>query len=454
MQNNVLNTAVVSELLERMAQPTAIVDSKMHVKLANRHFYKEFGREVRSMADYINDFCNEPIQDFLKERVQIGRAEKKVSWIPLPLKENSPTEIEILPLDSEPSKNALSCLQANSHLMKREFAYLLPEIFSNLPIAILVLRIEQPGDLKSIRIIGSNSISRHVYGLEPANLIGSPLAGCGALKKSNFLQVVHDVAIEGKSREIRGLEYESPTFPRSTFNTQIFPLPDRCVGVAFENVTEKVRFKKNLKEAQKKLQFAQEEERSRIAREIHDEIGQMLTALKLEVQYHEGPGNSQKLISLIDDSLESVRRAASELRPLIIDDLGLAAAIETYLFDFQKRSKIKCTFKAEPNEVELDSHRTIGVFRIFQEAMTNVARHSQATTFAVVLRKSENKIELEMKDNGKGLSKSDKKASRTFGIVGMRERARLLGGKFEITGTPHTGTRIYVQIPITSRGKK
>jgi signal transduction histidine kinase len=152
---------------------------------------------------------------------------------------------------------------------------------------------------------------------------------------------------------------------------------------------------------------------------------------------------------LVDDTIHTVRKIATDLRPGVLDDLGLVAAIEWQAHDFQKRTGITCRFTPGVEDVDLDRDRSTASFRIFQETLTNVARHSGASEVAVTLSHGEDAVALEIKDNGKGISEADISGSRSLGLLGMRERAHLLGGEINISGSPGEGTTVTVRIPLS-----
>jgi len=208
-----------------------------------------------------------------------------------------------------------------------------------------------------------------------------------------------------------------------------------------------------------RLQAIREEERTRIAREIHDELGQALTALKLDLAWlsakrPKGSGNSgplrvidQSITARIDETMQIVRRIASELRPSVLDQLGLEAAIEFLVQDATKRTGIAVTLQADefprlPDDVA--SH----AFRIIQEALTNVTRHSQATQVNVSVRRAGGALILGVADNGVGFAPDSMSGLRSLGLVGMRERALACGGVLMVQGKPGEGTAIVVTIPL------
>lgn len=207
------------------------------------------------------------------------------------------------------------------------------------------------------------------------------------------------------------------------------------------------------------LQATREEERTRIAREIHDELGQALTGLKLDLAWlatRRPRGNSgvfrqldMSITARIDATMDVVRRIASELRPSVLDQLGLEAAVEWLVQEATQRTGIAVTLQAEefpklPDEVA--SH----AFRIIQEALTNVTRHSKATRVDVTVRRLETAINLGVEDNGVGFTPQSLSGLRSLGLVGMRERALACGGSLTIRSKPGEGTAIVVTIPVAA----
>jgi signal transduction histidine kinase len=200
------------------------------------------------------------------------------------------------------------------------------------------------------------------------------------------------------------------------------------------------------------LENVRESERSRVAREIHDELGQALTALKMDLARAargDSGVDSAQLPAAIDEMIGTVRRISSELRPPLLDDLGLAAALKWQLATFQERTRVACRFrgKGELEEDAVDPERATAVFRIFQEIMTNIARHANATRVHVTLNRSDSSIRLVVRDNGRGIQESSGRSSR-LGILGMKERAAAFGGVVRIAGTPLKGTTVHVRIPL------
>ncbi|HYA02465.1 MAG TPA: sensor histidine kinase, partial [Syntrophobacteria bacterium] len=216
---------------------------------------------------------------------------------------------------------------------------------------------------------------------------------------------------------------------------------------------------RQLRDLSRYLQTAREEERTRIAREIHDELGQGLTALKMDLSWlkkrllPKPEGLHDKAASmegLIDATIQTVQRLSGELRPGILDDLGLAAAIQWQAEEFQKRTGTPCEVTLGPEDISLDRDRSTAVFRIFQEALTNVARHAGATEVAASLEEREGNVVLKVQDNGRGIKREETSSPTSFGLIGIGERVHSLGGKVNIIGVENKGTTIAVTIPLAA----
>lgn len=205
------------------------------------------------------------------------------------------------------------------------------------------------------------------------------------------------------------------------------------------------------------LQAVREEERALAAQEIHDELGQSLAALAMDISWlHKKILPEQKELSekldnmkrLTTDTIREVKRIYSELRPSLLDDLGLVSAIEWYLEQFRSRTGIECFLEAVPVEFTLAPDRSTAMFRILQQSLINVDKHAEATKVAVSLKQSSNNLELVIKDNGKGIKKEKIDDSRSFGLIEIKERVRDLRGDFKVSGSPGKGTKVKVVIPL------
>lgn len=205
------------------------------------------------------------------------------------------------------------------------------------------------------------------------------------------------------------------------------------------------------------LQTVREEERMRIAREIHDELGQALTALKIDVSMLSGKlypdhknliDKTDSMLKRIDETIQSVKKICTELRPPVLDHFGITAAIEWYVYDFKKRTGINCDVSFEPGEINLDKDLSTTLFRICQEALTNVSRHAEASEVRLSLRFDGERVLFEIKDNGKGITEKQISKPESFGIMGIKERIKFFGGDVKIEGIKGKGTRMSVSIPL------
>ena len=211
-----------------------------------------------------------------------------------------------------------------------------------------------------------------------------------------------------------------------------------------------------------RLQEVREEERTRTAREVHDHLSQLLTTIKLELSlldkkladHNSGTQKStQQLLDMSDEAIQSVKRIAMDLRPPILDDLGLPEAIEWQVKEFKSRTGIHCQFLNQTNGDEMDLERSTTLFRIFQETLTNIARHSQATTVSVKLYTSKENINLQVEDNGCGITVEQIQSLRSLGLLGMRERAMVWGGNVQIKAVDRGGTMVTINIKRDGNGK-
>ncbi|MFT3704450.1 MAG: PAS domain S-box protein [Agriterribacter sp.] len=204
------------------------------------------------------------------------------------------------------------------------------------------------------------------------------------------------------------------------------------------------------------LQKIREEERIHISHEIHDELGQLLTVLKMDISWIDKRLNEngspikariKEAIQTIDVTITSIRRIASELRPALLDDLGLIAAMKWHIKEFEKRSNIAAIIDLPDEELPLPDAYKTGMYRILQESLTNVSRHSGATTVTIVMRRSNGDAVLTITDNGKGFD-ATKRSQKTLGLLGMKERSEAMGGQYNISSIIGEGTNVTITVPI------
>ncbi len=264
--------------------------------------------------------------------------------------------------------------------------------------------------------------------------------------------------------EISARNKEGQMFPAEISLSPLITEEGLLLSAAIRDISSRKKAEKELEESYRAireltdhLQNIREEERAHIAREIHDELGQQLTVMMMDVSWISrkiGAENTvvskklQELISLLDGMVKSVRRISTELRPSVLDDLGLLAAMEVHLKDFGKRSGIKTNQQFPATEPLMSDAVKNGLYRIFQESLTNVARHSRAKAVSVKLKASASHILLIINDDGVGFDEELAASKKTLGVLGMKERAAAMNGSYTITGKSGMGTTIEVEIPL------
>ncbi len=238
----------------------------------------------------------------------------------------------------------------------------------------------------------------------------------------------------------------------------------RLYEASQREVAERKRAEEKLRQSHEQLrnlsahiESMRETERTSIAREVHDELGQALTAIKMDLSWLNKRlpeeqeviiKKTREMLRLIDTTIQTVKRISTDLRPGILDDLGLVAAMEWQVQEFQERTSIKCALTADGENMNLDRKLATAVFRILQEALTNVARHADAARVTVSLKRRDGQLVLQVIDNGKGITEKQIANPRSFGLIGMRERARSWNGSVKINGISDKGTTVTVSIPL------
>lgn len=318
--------------------------------------------------------------------------------------------------------------------------------------------------------IDCNETEARMLGYEKNELIGRPITdifseASRAVHARDFPSIKMQRVVLGLEREI--VRKDGTTFPASL---NVFVELDKNGAMLktrtiMRDMTERKRVEEQLRNSREllrnlsaHLQSVREEERRQIASEIHDELGQILTALKLDLSWlkrrlmkddNDLISSVQTMINLVDKTIEVVQRISSELRPGVLDYLGLIAAIEWQMEEFRKRAGIRCNLSLDVEDLPLDQNRSTAVFRIFQETLTNVIRHSGATQVDVAVSIQCNAIVVQVQDNGKGITEAQLTSPTSFGIIGIRERVRFLGGEVKFRGVPGIGTTVLVNIPLT-----
>jgi PAS domain S-box-containing protein len=314
----------------------------------------------------------------------------------------------------------------------------------------------------------ANAIAAKMLNVRRELLVGKPLIVF--IEKNSCAAAIRQIQKMSRQRSANAVRWQAEIKPRgkdafvaSITSSAIQDPSGRRTGfrMALRDVTDTRKREEELRDSREqlralagRLQEIREQERNHLARELHDEFGAALTALKLDLSWLKGhvvgPEIHQRIDSmfkLIDITTQSVSRTATMLRPRLLDDFGLMAAIEWQAHDFQDRSGIQCHLQAE--EVELPGDRATALFRIFQESLTNVARHAEATKVEISLNKQNGYIFLEIRDDGRGVTKEKISSPTSLGLLGMQERAYAFGGDVKIESDDGKGTMVRVHIPIS-----
>jgi PAS domain S-box-containing protein len=277
-------------------------------------------------------------------------------------------------------------------------------------------------------------------------------------KRGDFSVTDYEISIVRKNGEIRHLQ---------VFRKDVLWDGVRQFQIVYNDITDRKlaeeeisKSKKLLETLNKHLIDIRENERTQIAMNLHDDIGQKLTAINLDIAWLKSRMGVQSLVVrkkfkdmslMINETIEGIKEISSFLRPAILFDLGLVPAINAQLGGFEKQSGIKCHFYCEPEKFIIDDRLSLILYRILQESFTNIARHSGASTAEVKLRILKNKIEMLIKDNGIGIDKDKVSSITSMGIAGIKERIRSVNGRLSISGEKGSGTIIKVFIPLTKR---
>ena len=320
-------------------------------------------------------------------------------------------------------------------------------------------------------VVMFNAAAEALFGCPNAKALGAPLASfiperfraSRAAHVKRFGETGITSRRMGAERIVMGLRANGEEFPIDASISQIEEKGRKFYTVILRDVTERARAEEALRESQEELhelasiaQEAREQEKRRIARELHDELGQALTGLKMDLAWlKRNPGHQGRLAkmdsmqALLDSTVASTRRIASEMRPLLLDDLGLVPAAEWLVQNFKQRTSIDCRLTVIPPDLDLQDPHATAIFRILQESLTNVARHAQATLVDVTIEQKSDEILLAIRDNGRGFQLKGPRKPMSHGLAGLRERAYFLGGNVSIESAPDKCTTIRTRIPLT-----
>jgi len=315
------------------------------------------------------------------------------------------------------------------------------------------------------RIVMYNRAAEQTFGWSAAQVMGQPLsilmperfrAGHGGHVR-RFAATGVTARRKGQGGDgvtLWGLRADGSEFPMDASISQIDTDHGKVFSVIVRDVTERVRARQDLARFATEAAAVREQEKSRVARELHDELAQSLTALKMDAIWlrdHLGADPAVKdkavgMLRMLDTSIASVRRIAADLRPLILDDLGLVPAIEWLAQSFTQRHGVACELDIDES-LELQEPYATAVFRIVQESLVNVAKHARATTARVRVAREGREIVLEVRDDGAGFDAAAARKPQSLGLIGLRERAQLLEGTVGIESAPGQGTRVQARIP-------
>ena len=260
----------------------------------------------------------------------------------------------------------------------------------------------------------------------------------------------------GDGTVIMGQRKNGEEFPMEAAISQLETSEGKLYTVILRDITERLRAREDLATFAAEASGVREQEKTRIARELHDELAQSLTALKMDTIWVRdnlkgdpagATARLSQMLAMLDSSVAATRRIAADLRPLVLDDLGLAPAIEWLVQNFSQRTGVSCDLDID-EELELQEPYATAVFRIVQESLFNVGKHARAGSVQVRVAREGGEMVLSVQDDGVGFQLSDPRKPQSLGLVGLRERAHLLQGKLSVASAPGQGTRVEARIPV------
>ena len=313
------------------------------------------------------------------------------------------------------------------------------------------------------RIVLYNRAAEQTFGWSADQVMGQPLSMLipARFRAAHGAHVRHFAATNVTSRRkgegvvLYGLRADGTEFPMDASISQIETDHGKVFSVILRDVTERVKARRDLARFATEASAIREQEKSRVARELHDELAQSLTALKMDaiwVRDHlardpaAAAGKLAGMLEMLDSSVAATRRIAADLRPLVLDDLGLVPAIEWLVQSFTQRHGVPCTLDIDES-LELGEPYATAVFRIVQESLANAAKHAQARQVSVRVAREGREIVLAVQDDGRGFDPQAARTPQSLGLIGLRERAQLLEGTVRVDSAPGRGTRIEARIP-------
>ena len=325
---------------------------------------------------------------------------------------------------------------------------------------------------ESQRVVLFNAAAEAMFGCSHSEALGAPLAwfiperfrATHGEHIRRFGESYAGSRRMGELRIVTGVRRNGEEFPIDASIAQLTEEGAKFYTVILRDVTARVRADEALRRSKEELQelgsaatIAREQEKSRISRELHDELGQSLTMLQMDVAWCKEnlppaeeafSGKLDRMESLLKSTVAATRRIAADLRPLMLDDLGLVPAVEWLVQNFKQRTGITCKLTIETGDLQLPGIHSTAVFRIVQESLTNIAKHAEASSAEVTIERNGAEVTVRVRDDGRGFATEDSRKPNSFGLMGLRERAALLSGDATIISAPGQGTHIVVRLPV------
>ena len=324
------------------------------------------------------------------------------------------------------------------------------------------------------RIVLFNSAAERTFGWSRKAVLGQPLdrllperfRAAHRAHVGRFAHTGATVRRMGGAAVLTGVRASGEEFPIEASISQHSEDGRRLLTVVLRDVSERVRVDEELRRSKEELRtfaaaanLAREQEQSRLARELHDELGQTLTALQMDAAWCKARVPSSdpmsaarhaKMETTLKETVAATRRIATGLRPLMLDDLGLVPALDWLVETFRERHEIPCELVVEGDEIELPSAQATAVFRIVQESLVNIGKHAQAKDVKVSIASADGMLTVRVVDDGVGFSMDAPRKPNSYGLLGLRERALLSGGDVAIESAPGRGTSVVARIPLES----
>lgn len=424
---------------------------------------EEFFRKVYPDPDY-----RKKIRDRIMADIGSGDPERMI-WndVAITRRDGSQRIVQAMNIPIYEQKLMISTVQDVTERSRAENAHRLSvtrfkELFSRMRDGVAIYAYDK--EKNDFIFKDMNDAGQKITGVTLKEVRNRPVKQCfPGVRDMGLWEVFQRVYKSGESEFLPADSYKDDRLNLYLEN-QVFKLPTGEIVAVFSDNTERkiaeIELRKSYREIRKlsiHIERVREEERKEIAMNLHDELGQILTAIKMDLSWirnkvsgrnREISERSEDAIRIVEDAIRGIRHISSDLRPPVLDNLGLAAALQSHLDDFAKRTKIRIWMELPEEFPELSPDLSITIFRIVQEALTNTARHSGATETGLKINEKSNILEIELSDNGSGISTDQIASTESFGLIGMKERVHARGGEFEISGVEGKGTMIRISLPL------